>query len=509
MLSGGLQKKHKIIGVFIFLIMLLIIAMIYKNYKKNNTYEEQTVMADEYMQEEKYEKAIKAYNKALTMNESEQELLSIRLAEAYIGLNEYDKALEVLRASYNKSSSLIVKEKIEEVTAEKIEYQFNQIISRANTYYSNKEYDKAIAEYNKAKLIKSKDITTYNGIAKSYIEKGEYHKAREEVIAGLQLTQSDELNKMLNLVDTYIMRDRYEDILKAATEYIYQENYNESIAKYKEAIMLMPDEDRAYYGLAELYISLNDYEKAITLLKSVPHKILTRSLKELLEQAEELNNKKVEYDLFLSELYTIVSQLDISEITGMMNRPTYKEISDEDKPLYYFIKDQYERIVENVLIIYNDNRIYAGGIQNHMRTGLGIYINIDPDEDYNYYYYKGEWYNDLPHGLGKTEEVITEVSDNGEKVIQKVITDGFFDQSMESGTMIKSFYENDVEVGNIKYVTNNGKPAPLLDKDGNRIMNEDNSEYAIGIWNRGDKLTEEYYYVSPETMWGVKLIIND
>ena len=69
--------------------------------------------------------------------------------------------------------------------------------------------------------------------------------------------------------------------------------------------------------------------------------------------------------------------------------------------------------------------------------------------------------------------------------------------------------KNDVEVGNIKYVTNNGKPAPLLDKDGNRIMNEDNSEYAIGIWNRGDKLTEEYYYVSPETMWGVKLIIND
>ena len=58
-----------------------------------------------------------------------------------------------------KSKTNAVKEKIEEISAKKADHSFYQLISFGDTYFSNEEYNKAIDEYEKAKLIIARRIS--------------------------------------------------------------------------------------------------------------------------------------------------------------------------------------------------------------------------------------------------------------------------------------------------------------------------------------------------------------
>src|SRR5690606_11864529 len=117
-------------------------------------------------------------------------------------------------------------------------------------YYSKQEYDKAISEYENAKLIKSKEVTSYQKIAESYVKMGKYELAKEEIQEGLAITQSEKLNQILDIVNGHLLKQQYDNIIAQAEEFIFQENYNDGILKYQEAMQLLPKEARAYIGMA-------------------------------------------------------------------------------------------------------------------------------------------------------------------------------------------------------------------------------------------------------------------
>ena len=77
-------------------------------------------MAKEYLDSGSFEEAQEAYREALSMDYGDKELMSIGLAEAYAGVHDYDKALEVLRSRYEIHKTTEVKEKIEEITAKRL-----------------------------------------------------------------------------------------------------------------------------------------------------------------------------------------------------------------------------------------------------------------------------------------------------------------------------------------------------------------------------------------------------
>ena len=187
MLYGGFRtKERKIIAVILGMVIIAAVWMIAGAHDKDERPTEQAVMAENYLNTGSYEEAVKAYEEALEQKGNDQEALCIGLSDAYVGLKDYDKALEVLHSYYDKLSTEKLKKKIEEVNSAKTDYEFFQSISRADVYFSNKEYDKAISEYEKAKLIKSKDIQSYQRIAQAYIKQEEYDKARNEVIEGYE-----------------------------------------------------------------------------------------------------------------------------------------------------------------------------------------------------------------------------------------------------------------------------------------------------------------------------------
>lgn len=283
-------KKRRVIAVILGLVLILGI-IIYLNCRGQRDSSEQAVMAENYLESGNYNQAVQAYKTALTLKNADRGSLSLGLAQAYAGKHDYNSALEVLRSCYQDTSDNRLKEMIEEVTANKQDYEYNQRITVAEVYYKIKDYNKAIAEYQEAKKINRKEITPYQRIAQAYMEQGMYEKAREEILDGQELTGDESFDEQLVTVNACLAAEQYELMLSQAEEYINQENYKDGIEKYKNAILYLPEEKKAYQALAEVYIARSEYDNAVYLLQSAPKLSGSKELKELLKEARTLRKQ--------------------------------------------------------------------------------------------------------------------------------------------------------------------------------------------------------------------------
>lgn len=510
MLCGVFRTKEgKVISVLLVLTVMIIGGFIFKNYSANRQYEEQAVVAEKYLQESNYEQAVSAYIKALSMKNSDRELLSIGLAESYIGVNDYDKALEILRSCYQDTSGIMIKEKIEEVTSRKMDYDYLQIISRADIYFSNEEYAKAIAEYEKAKLIKSKEMISYQRIALAYIKTGEYNLAKEELQEGLELTQSTELANTLATVGALLLKQQYDTIVADAAEYIYQENYEDGFIKYKEAINLIPQEEQAYKELADTYVTLGLYQEGITLLQNASKNLQSEELKGILDRATQLLTLENERKNTLSDLYAAFTKQDFDKIIDIMNSEAFQKRIAIDAPLYYSPEGEGDISTGSAMVIYDSENIYSGQIKNGRKQDYGIYFMLTKNNgEQGYYYYRGEWSNDIPDGNGKTEEETTTQDENGNNLVSITVTNGIFLNGAENGSMQKSFYIGGIETGSVLYTAQKGIPMPMTEEGGITPPIEEGKPYAIGTLVTDGQTTGEHYLIEPNTYWGVKSFKN-
>ncbi|NLP34789.1 MAG: tetratricopeptide repeat protein [Clostridiales bacterium] len=505
MLHGVLRRKeYKIIVVILLLLISIMGIIAAKISKDNKRYKQQAVMAKQYLEEGNYEHAVEAYQKAMSMKGSDHEALSIGLAEAYVGIHQYDLALEVLRDCYQTTSSIMITKKIEEITIKKADYEYQQIISRGDIYFSNEEYDKAISEYENAKLIKSREVTSYQKIAESYIKMGKYDLAKEEVQEGLTITQSEELNQIEEIVDSYVQKQQYDSLIAKAEELIFQENYEDGIATYQEAIRLLPKEVQAYIGMANVFLIQGKYQIAVTLLKGAKEQIYSEELDAMLEKALQLHELEETRRKTLNELYYAVEEVDHTKISEIMNSEFFiNEIAD-DVPVYYSPLGEGDISRGYGMIIFDNQKIYSGTIIQGVRKGSGTMLQLTESHgEHGFYYYQGEWGNDIPNGTGSTVEIATEMDDEGQKYRYKIVAEGSFYNGMENGFIEKSFYIDDEEIGSVSYYASNGVPMRANDDNGNPLENQD-QKYPIGIITKKGVPTGDYYYVKPGTFWGVK-----
>ena len=510
MLFRSLRTKEKQILIALIAIIIIMAGIFaYLGYITNKKYQEQAVMAEEYLKAGKFEQAAQVYLKAISMKNSNQELLSIGLADAYIGMNKYEKALEVLRNSYMKTGATVTREKIEEVTAKRTDYDFNQIATHADTYFTNGEYEKAITEYKKAKLIKSREAISYLRIAEAYIELGNYNQARNEVLEGLALTQSEVLTATLDRVEHYLKDTQYTELLNAASEYIYQENYEDGILKLKEAIMLLPKEEGAYSRLAEVYIRLEDYDNAVSLLEEALKEKVSMTLKDILTRAETLRDERNERERILKELYQAVRDIKTDEILNLMENTFYKIKIAGTEPVYYSLNGKEKIDNSNGMVILNKDRIYAGGFQNGLMNGVGVYfIRKQAKGNQGWILYEGEWSNDLPNGMGKTveETFLKETDGTTHKLL--TVSEGEFISGFEADTHRRIFYRDGEETGSIQYNVKNGAPRPLMNANGKPIRSEVAGSYVIAELLKNKQSTGKYYSVKEDTIWGFTPYLN-
>lgn len=502
-------KERKVIAAILGVIILIIGIIVFKNIADGELFVEKAVMAENYLETGDYEKAVEAYIQALSVKDSDVESLSIGLSDAYIGLNDYDTALEVLNSCYQKTSGEEIKKKIEEVMSAKTDYEYLQSISRAEVYYSNKEYDKAIAEFEQAKLIDSKKVTAYQRIAEAYVELGKYDLAREEVLEGQEVTQDKSLEDTLALVDSYLKKAQYDTIVAQAEEYIYQENFKDGIKTYKEAAILLPQESAAYMGLAKAYISMDDYEDAMITLQDALELKQNSELSSLLAEVTQHMSDEEERKKILSELYSAMRARNIESVSTTMKLDFFLEKIAPETPIYYGV-DKEDMSLGAGMAIYDSQTIYFGEFRNGLRNGNGFFVVMpESEEEAGYYYYEGNWNLDLPQGSGKTVEMKILENDSGKSYESKVVTEGAFMNGAENGTMIKYFYSNDEETGRLTYTARNGVPVPEKYSGSLQSILQKKNPYSLGeILLDGESIGEEYQ-VEPNTLWGVKTFISD
>jgi lipoprotein NlpI len=141
-----------------------------------------------------------------------------------------------------------------------IPHESNQDIAdayykRGDAYYEEGEYEKAIADYNKAAELDPNHADAYYSRGCAYAEEGEYEKAIADYNKAIELDS--------NHADVYYSR---------GCVYAEKREHEKAIADYNKAIELDPNHTDAYYdrGLAHNQMSefakaVNDLEKCIGL----------------------------------------------------------------------------------------------------------------------------------------------------------------------------------------------------------------------------------------------------
>ncbi len=143
----------------------------------------------------------------------------------------------------------------------------------ADRYLSELDYESAIAAYEAAIEIDPKCEEAYLGLADIYIEQGEYEKAAEILEAGLAQIDSEAIRKKLEEVEV-LMAERERPVeeeveseeancLSLGNRYLEEQDYEQAIAYFEEAIRINPKNVDAYLGIVEVYIRTGQYELAL------------------------------------------------------------------------------------------------------------------------------------------------------------------------------------------------------------------------------------------------------
>lgn len=247
-------------------------------------YENAISIADGYAENKEYEQALEAYRNAsgiipaeeypankiaeietllATMEEEQEKLdaynLTIASADSLFNAESFEEAKskysEALTIIPNQTYALDRIEEIDKTMAgiarmKEIQQEYDVIIAEADKYMEEEQYRFAKAKYQEAYEIKEDE---------SY-----------------PLQRMQEIDRILADIAAYEAKQvKYNNILTAADELFEQENYNEAISRYREALEILPLEqypkekiDQANNQLAEIErqrILQNQYDSVINI----------------------------------------------------------------------------------------------------------------------------------------------------------------------------------------------------------------------------------------------------
>jgi len=181
-----------------------------------------------YFNQKKYDKAIKAYKKAINLN-SNYSIAYNNLGLLYHEKKEYNKSLK----AYQK--------------AIEINPKYDSAYLGIGVIYENKkEYNNAIEAYKKAIEINPKYANAYHGIGVSYDNKKEYNKAIEAYQKAVEI--NPEYDSAYFGIGVIHEKKR---------------EYNKAIEAYQKAVELNPKYDSVYYNIGNIYKRQEKYNLAI------------------------------------------------------------------------------------------------------------------------------------------------------------------------------------------------------------------------------------------------------
>ena len=220
----------------------------------------------------------------------------------------------------------------------------------------------------------------YIGLADAYIGQGVLPQARDSLTNGLEAAEDvDSIKGKLS--------DVYYEI---GMEHLENEEYEEAIKAFQDAIDNNPKNEEAYLGLAEALMEEGKIDEALEALREAMEEVDNPS-NVLKDKLSELGQLKDEQDT-LSDYYSDekMDVLEGDEISDLV------DILSEHEGMSY----DGEKLVEDYtgvgMTMLFENCIYYGDLVNGVPNGVGqSYVSGGNIEHYN-----GEWSGGKPNGAG-------------------------------------------------------------------------------------------------------------
>lgn len=508
MSKKSVKKKRfrYIFGIIFIMLCAIVLFLFLAKYLQRQKAETQMELAGKYLTIEDYKSALSIYQEALTLKENDYEEIMLGMSSCYVGLKEYENALITLREAYEKVGSDEIKKEIETVTILQKDYDYDNWIKRGQTYESNNENDKAIVEYEKAKQIKPKEVLSYEKIAQCYLKLNLFEEARNEVSKGEMVgVDSQILRQIVHRIDYLQNIDAYNKILEETKELEYQENYAAAMTNYNEAIELLPYQEDAYLGLAQVYCDLKQYDSAIQTLNNAQKIIQSKTIDEHVNLIKEMSDKLQVRKDTLKELYQLARNKQLDEIIEIMQTEEFRIEFQLDYPVYY------SEVGEGIfgdgygMTIYNQGHIYIGDFVENKRRGSGFNLKWwKESEQTRFCTYNGEWLEDAPNGYGTVKEVGYLDGNLIYGELYSVSTVGFFVNGLENDIMTKEIKDSKGEsIGSVSYKASMGVVQPLTDEYGTIRWVYEDIKYIYGEVVLNQEPTGYFLSTTPTTIMQV------
>ena len=310
-------------------------------------------------------------------------------AETAISRQKYDEAiLQLENASRMKPAENFPKQRLAEVRKLKTDYEsYSSIIETADNYYIEKDFEKAKAEYEKALTIKPGDEYPKSMLDKIDIALMDISKANRSSYE-LAIAEADKLysqqdyeqamvaynnalrfkpdedyakqrigdiNNMLSLKKS--QDEAYSQSISRADEMFKEQRYDEALEAYNQAITFRPMEQYPKVKIDEIKTikaNLQNQRQIYSSLIAGADKLYYSD--DYVEAREQYRKAS---DMFPKEQYPLDQIKMINEILGL--RDTYnKAITDADKLLY---EKKYDAALDEYkkAAALDENEIYAEG----------------------------------------------------------------------------------------------------------------------------------------------------
>lgn len=163
-----------------------------------------------------------------------------------------------------------------------------ELYASAQQKYNSEDYYGAINDLSDCVKINTTDVDAYMLLADAYIATNREQEAASALEIGYRETGSTTIKTRLDKLNEKIRVDKiYNSLVDEGKDAINNRDYNLAITKFTAAAETKPDIAEPYILTANAYVSMKEYDKAITCLQNGLEKV---DDKQLSSKIEEINN---------------------------------------------------------------------------------------------------------------------------------------------------------------------------------------------------------------------------
>ena len=236
---------------YLFLLISFLMLNILLHAQNNNSNIE---LAADYFQKKEFEKAVVIYEQLY--NQTGSKLFFDFLFTCFLELKQYDNAEKIIK-KYSKTNNNALSDQVLWVklykhqgkndkaselinkTINKLKAEESEIISLANAFIADNDYQSALAVYDRGKKLVSDKLTFHNNLAAIYQHLNQYDKMIEEYLSLLEIDESY-LYTIQNNLQELALNDNSGTFLSTIKTVVLKkiQSNNKSIVTYKLLIWI-------------------------------------------------------------------------------------------------------------------------------------------------------------------------------------------------------------------------------------------------------------------------------